>query len=194
MSASMKGRVAWNKGLKTPMEIREKLSIALKKNPARYWLGKKREDMSGPNNPNYNPQRTSCIICGTGFPKTIRGGRVQKCCSIECRNKHTKGRPAPWAAGEKSHFWRGGVSSVNQVIRHSAEYRLWRESVFRRDNFTCQSCNKHGGKLNADHIKPFSLFPELRFAIDNGLTLCVPCHRETPTFGNFLKSNKKYHG
>ena len=63
-------------------------------------------------------------------------------------------------------------------------YRLWREAVFKRDDYTCQNCGKRGGKLNADHIKLFALFPELRFKVSNGRTLCnAPCHRLTDTYG-----------
>lgn len=84
-------------------------------------------------------------------------------------------------------LYKGGVSPINKIIRGSLEYKLWRESVFKRDNYTCVWCGKRGVELNADHIKPFAFYPELRFAIDNGRTLCVPCHKTTETYTN----NKK---
>ena len=49
----------------------------------------------------------------------------------------------------------------------------------------------YGGKLNADHIKPFSLFPELRFDLNNGRTLCVECHKKTDTYCEKIYKYKK---
>jgi hypothetical protein len=85
--------------------------------------------------------------------------------------------------GEKSYRWKGGITEENNRIRTSMEYRVWREDVFKRDDYTCQECGERGGRLNADHIKPFAFFPELRLEISNGRTLCEECHRKTPTYG-----------
>jgi len=78
--------------------------------------------------------------------------------------------------------WKGGITPINKAIRNSFEYKLWRTAVFERDNYTCIWCGAKDKYLNADHIKPFAYFPELRFAIDNGRTLCIDCHKTTDTY------------
>ena len=80
--------------------------------------------------------------------------------------------------GNKCHTWKGGVTPENMKIRHSLEMKLWRKSVFARDNFTCQKYGTKGGKLIAHHVNNFADFPELRFALDNGITLSEKAHRE----------------
>lgn len=82
--------------------------------------------------------------------------------------------------------WKGGVSLINSRIRKTKQYRWWRELVFRRDDYTCQKCGKRGGDLHAHHDFPFSLFPDLRFEVLNGITLCVPCHRNTDSYGRSI--------
>lgn len=80
--------------------------------------------------------------------------------------------------GSKSHLWKGGVTPINFKIRNSLDYTLWRESVFIRDNYICQKYKISGGKLVAHHIQNFAQYPELRFAIDNGITLSKKAHKE----------------
>lgn len=94
--------------------------------------------------------------------------------------------------GDKCHFWKGGITNENMLIRKSSAYSRWRQNVFIRDNFTCILCKKKGGRLNADHIMPFSTYPDLRFDINNGRTLCRSCHLKTDTYGG--KMHKKRNG
>lgn len=84
-------------------------------------------------------------------------------------------------SGANNHNWKGGITKGNRKIRNSAEYRLWRKAVLQRDGGKCIWCGSPEN-VEADHIKPFAHYPELRFAIDNGRTLCKPCHTTTDTF------------
>lgn len=91
--------------------------------------------------------------------------------------------------GDKHWNWQGGITPLNEVIRKSFEYREWRVAVLKRDNYTCIMCGE-AEDLEADHIKPFALFPELRLDINNGRTLCVECHKKTPTWGRKALSSQ----
>ena len=68
---------------------------------------------------------------------------------------------------------------LNRLARRSVDAKEWREAVFQRDDFTCQMCGIRGTYLEADHIKPWAFFPDLRFELSNGRTLCRPCHDKT---------------
>lgn len=92
-----------------------------------------------------------------------------------------KGVPRPYQQGKHHGNWLGGLTPKHTKIRNSLDYANWRTGVFERDDYTCQECEVRGGKLNAHHILPFSQFPDLRLNIDNGKTLCEPCHKIIPT-------------
>jgi hypothetical protein len=112
-------------------------------------------------------------------------------------NKHPMyGRRGPLSPAyrEKNINWKGGVSPLREKIRRSPEYEEWRKAVFERDHYTCQECGKMGGSLHAHHKKSFADYPELRFDISNGLTLCRECHYKGGVHDMFSKKEQEWFG
>ena len=117
-----------------------------------------------------------------------------------------KSKRIPWNKGKSgvqdcSHLrganhpnWKGGKSSIKKQVYDSFQYKKCRKQCFERDNYTCQICLVKGGELQADHIKPYALYPELRFNLRNLRTLCVGCHRKTPTWGYSSMYRKQKYG
>lgn len=101
--------------------------------------------------------------------------------------------------GERSANWKGGATRLSQLARSCFRYRQWRSDVFERDDYACVHCgHKSKGDIEADHIKPqraiikdnnlktseeIASCEEL-WNINNGRTLCKPCHQKTDTYRN----------
>jgi hypothetical protein len=121
-------------------------------------------------------------ICSKQIPRNTKQGenRIRpaqyvkaRFCSKKCKGIHH----SSIILGSNNPNYNGGISTENHIIRGSVEYKKWRMSVFYRDRFRCQVCGTRGNDINAHHLKPFAIFLEDRFDINNGVTLCVECHQ-----------------
>lgn len=90
------------------------------------------------------------------------------------------GKPNFSIKGDRHPRWIKDRSKLKHPrLWNTPECMQWRKSVFERDNYTCQDCGDNtGGNLNAHHKKSWKDYPNLRFDINNGLTLCEVCHRK----------------
>lgn len=124
--------------------------------------------------------KQSALDCKNGkrkiYTQGLLLGRVKgKKFSIDTRRKISASLLNK--TGPLSRNWRGGVTPINNLLRKRNNYKLWRKSVYDRDNYECQICGESkSGELQAHHIRKFSDFPEQRTNILNGITLCKKCH------------------
>lgn len=62
----------------------------------------------------------------------------------------------------------------------------WRRLLILRDKDFCVMCHRQTKvwQLQAHHVYPKSLYPELALNLDNGVMLCVGCHMGVVHAGN----------
>jgi 5-methylcytosine-specific restriction endonuclease McrA len=128
------------------------------------------------NNDDPNILEVKCTYCGkwhvptrTNVSSRIKGLGGDTCklyCSDNCK------RECPIYGRQKYYKGREGYSS------REIQPEL-RQLVFARDNWTCQRCKKMGGYLHCHHIDPVINNPVESADIDNCITLCKQCHKET---------------
>ena len=139
------------------------------------------------------PVEVACLSCGVTFLKHayLIKKSPRHYCSMACSAESRRGIPqsvesrskkSQKLSGENGPNWKGGQSRQFKRGYKSAQYKGWRTAVFDRDSYTCQGCGQIGGYLTAHHIKPFAQYPELRYEVSNGVTLCEPCHAERDNY------------
>ena len=169
------------------------------------WLAKRRTYCSkkcyglGQKKDSYLKNKKECLICKTAFKKG--SASVGKYCSPECYARslvvrgdkpkcvdcgkeltaHGSERCAQcfyqFRRGENHPNWKGGISNREIHSLNNPKYKEWRMNVFARDGFKCRIANKDcSGTLQAHHILRWAEYPELRYDITNGITLCVGHH------------------
>lgn len=137
-----------------------------------YWDYEKNGDLD-PKEINYGSKITIWIFC----QENIEHGSYKT-----TPNGFTKGNRCPKCVnfkGENSPCWNPNITQEEREKGRFIEgYKDFIKEVFKRDNYTCQCCNKHGGNLNAHHLNGYNWDKEHRTDVDNGITLCEECHRE----------------
>lgn len=73
--------------------------------------------------------------------------------------------------------WKNSYPEIAGIIaeRCDSEVFAWRRAVFARDNWACKKCGS-SENIEAHHLLMWAEFPHARLIVDNGLTLCKPCH------------------
>lgn len=151
------------------------------------------------------PIMKECLICSKQFDVrdyTINKRDTVKCCSRECSisYRRTDAYRIKLSNSQRSRpeYVPSFGKKMMRYIRRNSIYNMWRAEVLKRDDYTCKLCNKRGGKLCVDHIKPFihilrdNQIDSYEKAIEcvelwdiaNARTLCYPCHYQTDTFGS----------
>ena len=101
-------------------------------------------------------------------------------------NKSTLGK-----RGKDANNWKGGKTSESRKRRSRIEWKEWRQSVYERDDWTCQNCLKSGVHLHPHHILNHYSNIDLVYEIDNGITFCKDCHYMFHSKYGFKNNNEE---
>jgi len=157
---------------------------------------KSARERRGKKHPRWKGGKPKCKKCG----KQLSNYGIFLC--KKCYNESKKGIPRTQKVKDKisrTHKERWKMHKyktlLNERMRRGKDFAKWRKKVFERDNYICQKCKKRSKKgerieLHPHHILNFSNHEDLRFIVDNGVTLCVECHQEFHKRYGWINNNE----
>lgn len=173
------GGVVWNKNIPMTEETKLKMIETKRKNPTHF-------------SENWKKQQSERLKLQWASGNRKGGWKlseeVKKKLSIKKKGKPRSGNPKNWKIsddikikmsnshkGEKAYQWIIDRTQLKKSDRNgkSPACVFWRNQVRLRDNNKCKISNSDcRGQLEVHHILPWKDFSELRYDINNGITLC----------------------
>ncbi len=124
-----------------------------------------------------------CKSCHEIFIKRITDKKefCNKRCWYDYKDKppsKAKGKPRYELRGKGNGSWiEDRTQLAKRQERGDSAYRDWRSKVKKRDKYRCRINNQDcSGNTIAHHILSWRDYPELRYQINNGITLCQAHH------------------
>jgi len=164
------GSIPWNKGFPCSLETKQKLSIAKKgKTSWNKGISPSEETREKLRNANLDKKTSQETKDKMRLAKLGKNPTIKWNLSDETKAKMGKSRE-----GEKHWRWIEDRTKLSKKQeRNDMAYKEWRRLVWTRDNFKCKMHNKNClGKIEAHHILRWSKYLELRYDVNNGITLC----------------------
>lgn len=207
-----KNNHAWSGGLPNCFDCGKKLTVYKRKRCRSCWnnfyKGKNTARWTG----GFPKCKTCKILLSNRYATYCRKHRVYPPSTVpvvKCavcrkklnRNAHNSGNKYCKTCvhlGKRSCLWKGGLTKLGHSIRNSAKNKKWIKKILERDCFACILCGKVG-KLHVDHFpvsfanlikslniktKKDAMSHKEFWKTENGRTLCVSCHKKTPTYLN----------
>jgi len=135
------------------------------------------KEITGEKHKNWKGGKPKCIDCGIKIFYTSK--RCRKCAANTTIRLEKNREPRPHLRGENHPNWIKDRTKLKKGDRHSksSAYKEWKLTVKKRDGWKCRIDNEDcRGQLDAHHILPWKDYPELRYKINNGITLCQAHH------------------
>jgi len=184
IAIARKGIAPWNKG---------KIDVYSEETKTKISETLKRKNIRPPSRKGFKPSEKNISILKSLWKNKNRTAENRINSSIGAKKRLLEGR---------CNLYLGGKTKLKEQIRDSVQYKIWRDSVFKRDNYVCVDCGAKSGngkavKLEADHLKGMAeiihennvLNLEIAincadlWDINNGKTRCKSCHVKTYNYG-----------
>lgn len=120
-----------------------------------------RKKLVGVLHPNYKGGKPKCLDCGIIISRSAN----------YCRRHVLAGSRSPKYIKNRENLRRDEKKHLD------GRYREWMKAVKNRDGWKCKIANDScSGRLEAHHILPWKSYPELRYEVNNGISLCCAHH------------------